>query len=74
MAIYRVFVVREYVVGAKDKEEAEVQAQKAMIDEMLELKVDKKFNVSRWVENNFGFVCDEEEIEIDEIDEIEDDE
>jgi hypothetical protein len=71
MAIYRVFVVREYVVGAKDKEEAEVQAQKAMIDEMLELKVDKKFNVSRWVENNFGFVCDEEEIE---IDEIEDDE
>jgi hypothetical protein len=42
-----------------------------MIDEMLELKVDKKFNVSRWVENNFGFVCDEEEIE---IDEIEDDE
>jgi hypothetical protein len=71
MAIYRVFVIREYVVGAKDKEEAEVQAQKAMIDEMLELKVDKKFNVSRWVENNFGFVCDEEEIE---IDEIEDDE
>lgn len=71
MAIYRVFVVREYIVGAKDRDDAQVEAQKAMIDEMLELKVDKKFNVSRWVENNFGFVCDEEEID---IDEVEDDE
>lgn len=71
MAIYRVFVVREYVVGAKDRQDAEIEARKAMIDEMLELKVDKKFNVSRWVENNFGFICDEEEID---IDEVEDDE
>lgn len=58
MAIYNVYVVREYVVGAKTEEEAIKEAKNSLIDEVLQFRLNKTANTSEWVDNSFGFLCE----------------
>lgn len=58
MAIYNVYAVREYIVGAKSEDDAIKEAKKSLTDEVLEFRVNKLANTSEWVDNNFGFLCE----------------